>query len=131
MELTNFSKNRIYETFQNWRVDREFADPMYNYLVYGFEPGGCFTSVLANDFHMAIIRSHPSNTIEAFKRLAGWIHAIVPVEARGSYESVKYWTRLTPELRREILENHKLIYKSEEEVWMTLKQPVPAMPELY
>jgi hypothetical protein len=71
MNLTPYSRNRILETFKTWRVDKEFADPMYNYLVLGFSPGSCFTSVLANDFLSAVSRSHPGNTIEAFKHLAG------------------------------------------------------------
>lgn len=131
MKLTNYSKKRIYNTFENWRVDREFAEPMYNYLVFGFEPGSCFTSVLANDFYGAMTRSHPANTVEAFKALTKWIQDTVPVEARGSYAAVKYWTALPEDTRRSILEEHRLIYKSEEEVWMTLQDLPCAEPQLY
>jgi Txe/YoeB family toxin of Txe-Axe toxin-antitoxin module len=120
MKITEYSKRRILQTFSLWRVERDFADPMYNYLVHGFEPGSCFTGVLANDFFGAITRSHPSNTVEALKSLAKWVQDTVPREARGSYEAVKYWTNLTEDLRRRILEEHRLIYTSEEEVWMTL-----------
>ena len=131
MKLTNYSKKRIYDTFENWRVAREFAEPMYNYLVYGFEPGSCFTSVLANDFFGAITRSHPSNTVEAFKALAKWIVNTVPPVAHGSYASVKHWTTLSEDARRKILEERYLIYKSEEEVWMTLQNLPCSEPELY
>ena len=131
MKLTNYSKKRIYDTFTKWRVERDFAEPMYNYLVFGFEPGSCFTSVLANDFYGAMIRSHPANTVEAFKALAKWIQDTVPSEARGSYESVRYWTALDAEARRNILEEHELIYTSEKEVWMTLQDIPCAELELY
>ena len=126
MELTLYSKNLLYKTFQDWRVDKEFADPMYNYLVYGFEPGSCFTSVLANDFFGAITRSHPANTVEAFKALAKWINETVPPEARGSYEAVKYWTSLDKSIRRRVLEEHRIIFKEEDEMWMAL-QGVPVV----
>lgn len=131
MKLTDYSKKRIYDTFEKWRVARDFAEPMYNYLVFGFEPGSCFTSVMANDFFGAIVRSHPSNTVEALKALAKWINDIVPAEARGSYAAVKYWTALPEDTRRGILEEHRLIYKSEEEVWMTLQGRPSVDPELY
>ena len=124
MKLTNYSKKRIYDTFTKWRVERDFAEPMYNYLVFGFEPGSCFTSVLANDFYGAMIRSHPANTVEAFKALAGWIHDTVPPEARGSYDSVRYWCTLDKMIRREVLENRRLVLNEKDEVWMTL-QGVP------
>ena len=121
MNLTKYSKNRIMETFNHWVVDRDFADPMYNYLVYGYSPGSCFTSVLANDFLGAIFRSHPSNTIDAYKRLAGWMSANVPRQAQGSYQAVDYWLGLDNDERRTILEMNHLIYTTEEESWLILK----------
>lgn len=121
MNLSKYSKNRLMETFNHWVVDKDFADPMYNYLVYGYQPGGCFTSVLANDFLGAVFRSHPANTVDAFKRLAGWMTANVPRQAQGSYEAVVYWTNLDSIERRTILEMKQLIYTTEEETWMILK----------
>lgn len=125
MNLTKYSKNRIMETFQHWHVPRDFADPMYNYLVYGYSPGSCFTSILANDFLGAIFRSHPSNTIDGFKKLAGWMTDTIPRQAQGSYEAVEDWIKLTDVKRRIILEKHDLIYSSEIESWLILKdEPV-------
>ena len=121
MNLTKYSRNQILRTFQTWGVPKDFADPMYNYLVYGYKPGSCFTSVLANDFYGAIRRSHPSNTIEAFKALAGWIDDCVPSMARGSYEVVEAWTNLSDNQRRAVLEAKGLIFTLEEESWMILK----------
>lgn len=120
MKLSEHSRNKLLDTFAQWRVDKDFSDPMYNYLVHGFEPGSCFTSVLANDFFGAITGSHPANTIEAFKALAKWIQDTVPQQARGSYKAVDAWVKLTADERREVLEQHKLVYSPEDETWMVL-----------
>jgi hypothetical protein len=131
MNLTVYNRNKLLSTFKLWDVPKDFADPMYNYLVFGFMPGSCFTSVLANDFHGAIRRSHPGNTIEAFKALAGWINDVVPSSARGSYARVSAWHLLSDEKRRSILELHKIIHTKEEEVWLTLQNKPTVEPVLY
>ena len=131
MNITPYSRKIILETFRTWHVDKEFADPMYNYLVHGFNPGSCFTAVLANDFLSAVSRSHPSNTIEAFKALAGWIRDTVPEQARGSYEAVNRWTSLDADTRREVLEGMGLVLTEEQEVWQTLKNGPAVEPVLY
>lgn len=131
MNLSKYSRNNILQTFKTWRVPKDFADPMYNYLVYGYQPGSCFTSVLANDFYGAIRRSHPSNTVEAFKALAGWINDCVPSMARGSYEAVKEWTELTDNQRRAVLQSKGLIFSTEEESWKILKDDPSEEVHLY
>jgi hypothetical protein len=131
MKLTKHSRNRLMESFHQWQVPKEFADPMYNYLVHGFEPGSCFTSVLANDFYNAIRRSHPANTVEAFKSLAGWIHDYVPRQAIGSYQAVENWTKMDQDARRAVLENFGLIYTKEEEVMLVLAGEQTVEPTLY
>ena len=131
MKLTVHSRNRLLETFQKWDVPKDFADPMYNYLVHGYSPGSCFTAVLANDFQGAIARSHPSNTVEAFKLLSGWIQDCMPREAHGSYDVVADWLTYDGDVRRSILENKMLVYKTEEEVWMTLQNVSTTEPTLY
>ena len=131
MKLTPFSRNRILKTFQQWDVPKDFADPMFNYLVHGYGPGSCFTAVLANDFLSAMAHSHPVNTIEAFKALAGWIRSTVPADARGSYEAVDHWTSMGPEFRRSILESAGLVLTTDQEMWMTLKNVPTTEPVLY
>ena len=121
MNITVYSRNRLYETFSNWDVPRDFADTMANYLIYGYPPGSFFTSILANDFMQAIASSHPSNTINSLKALAGWINEYCPKEAYGSYARVEGWCDMTSEMRRPILEKNRIIYTEKEEVWMTLK----------
>ena len=131
MKLTAHSENKLLQTFAHWSVPKEFADPFYNYLVYGYHPGSCFTSVLANDFAGAISRSHPGNTVGAFKALVGWIDSTVPEQAWGSYAKVETWCDITPEQRRIILEDCGLIYTSKEEVMLILKDEHTVEPHLY
>ncbi len=131
MNLTKYSRNRLLTTFSKWDVAKDFADPMYNYLVYGYSPGGFFTSVLANDFHSAVARSHPANTIEALKHLGGWILDFVPQEARGSYNNVEVWCSLPADVRRTILEDYDLIHTEQQEIMMALQSQPTTEPVLY
>ena len=131
MELTPYSRNRILNTFREWEVPKDFADPMYNYLVHGYAPGGCFTAILANDALGVFARSHPHNTIEAFKSLAGWIISTVPADARGSYGAVDHWISMKPEFRRAVLEKIRLVLPADQEMWATLKNVPTTEPVLY
>ena len=131
MKLTDYSRNLLLSTFAKWDVAGDFAEPMYNYLVHGYSPGGFFTSVLANDFHGAIARSHPANTIPALKQLGGWILDCAPREAHGSYDAVSNWCYLPPKARRQILEEYGLVYTEEREVWMALQSQPTTEPVLY
>jgi len=120
MTLTKHSDLKLQATFEQWTVDEEYSKVMYNYLVHGFEPGSFFTSVLANDFMGAINRSHPANTVSALKRLVGWIRDYMPSTAWGSYAAVNAWVDLDASQRRQILEEHSLIYTEQEETWRVL-----------
>jgi hypothetical protein len=131
MKITVYSNNRLRETCNSWGVPGDLADPMLNYLVYGYAPGSCFTAVLANDFFGAIRSSHPANTIEAFKNLAGWINDCFPKESYGCYEAVEHWLLLSESQRRTILERCRLIYTEQEEIIMTLKNEPDREPVLY
>jgi hypothetical protein len=131
MNLSYHSKNKLMQTFAYWQVPKDFADPFYNYLVFGYTPGSCFTSVLANDFLGAIQHSHPNNTVEAFKALTGWMLDTMPKEAYGSYEKVAKWTELNAEQRRLILEHTGLVFTSKEEVVLILKDEPTTEPMLY
>ena len=131
MNITVYSRNRLYETFSKWDVPSDFADPMANYLVYGYEPGGCFSAVLANNFFAAIQSSHPANTVEAFKCLVGWINDCMPSEAYGSDNRVSEWCCLPEGHRRAILEKYELIYTEQEEVMLALRDESTIEPILY
>jgi hypothetical protein len=131
MNLTVHSRNRLYKTFSNWDVPKEFAEPMYNYLVYGYHPGSFFGYVLSNNFAKAILSSHIGNTIEALKHLAGWMRDTLPEEAWGSYNKVDAWCDINEEQRRIILEEHRLIFTGKEEVMLILKDEHTVEPHLY
>ncbi len=123
MKLSKHSEHRLRKSMKSmnhWRVDRDFANPMINYLVHGFEPGSFFMGWYANDA-TAILHSHPANTVEALKDLTKWMLNCMPPEARGSYEKVRMWMKLSDSERRKILVDSKLIYSEEEETWMILK----------
>ena len=131
MKLTNYSCNLLMATFAKWDVPKDFSDSMYNYLVHGYSPGGFFTSVLANDFHSAIARSHPVNTVNSLKSLGGWILDCVPREAHGSYNNVEVWCSLPADVRRTILEDCELIYTEQQEIMMALQGQNTQEPVLY
>lgn len=131
MTVSQYSRNEILKGMAQWEVPKDYADPMYNYLVHGFSPGSFFTAVLANDFMGAVQHSHPANTIAALKALVGWINDYMPTEARGSYEAVGRWSKKTEVQRRQILEQVRLIYTEKEETWMALKGEPTVEPTLW
>jgi hypothetical protein len=122
MNLTKYSNRRLSKSMNNWAVPDEWKQVLYNYLVHGFEPGGFFTSLLANDALGAISRSHPANDIQSLKSLASWIVNSAPREAWGSYEKVDAWLKLPVTTRRAILEQHALVYTEREEILCALTQ---------
>ena len=131
MNITVYIHNLLKEYCESCSVPRDFADPMLNYLVYGYKPGSFFSSVLANDFFKAMQSSHSSNTINAFKSLTGWILDIFPAEAYGSYQAVNQWCQLDAVARRAILERQGLIYTQHEEVFKILRNEHTVEPVLY
>ena len=121
-KLNPISQARIESSFKYWEVDKDFYDPIINYLAYGFNPGGFFTAMLANDYMGAISRSHPANTVTALKKLADWIVNEMPKESWGSYERLDAWIKLTEEDRRMLLAEYKLIYTPREETWLAISR---------
>jgi hypothetical protein len=131
MKLTTYSKNRIVKSAEEWHVERDYFQPLYNYLVYGWEPGGFWTAVLMNDWFGAIVRSHPSNNVEALKNTSKWIQGTWPRNIYGDYSSVRSWLQQSAAERRTILESAGLIYTEQEEVTMALKGEHVYERELY
>lgn len=129
MKLANLSKYKLYNNMAQYEVAKDYADPIYGYLVHGFEPGSFFTSVLANDFSNAISHSHPSNTIPALKNLVIWMGNELPKDVtHGSYEIVAKWLEKSSEERRVVLERYRLIYTEHDEVIRILKGEVAVEP---
>lgn len=131
MELTKHSRNRFLDSLVHWHIGRDYAEPIYNYLVYGFEPGGFFTSVFANDFLMAMQRSHPANSVEQMKNISGWILNACPNEAWGSYDTVRAWLKMDAKHRRQLLEEWRLVYTEQEEIMMALRNAHTREPMFY
>ena len=130
MELTKYSQNRLMESLNHWRVCKDFADPMYNYLVHGFEPGGFFKGWYANDAS-SIVRSHPANTVESLKDLMKWMLNCMPRESWGSHEKVNAWLKLESEQRRKILEDYGLVYSEQDEIMLALRNAPTVEPHFF
>jgi hypothetical protein len=121
MNLTKFSRNRMMESATYWSVPLEYFEPLYNYLVHGFEPGSFWSAVLANDFWRAVLASHPSNDITNLKHVVGWIRDSWPAATYGDYPSLQTWIAFSTLERRRYLEQAHLVYSEQEEVMMSLK----------
>jgi hypothetical protein len=131
MKLTKFSRDRMMLTASRWSVPRDYFDPLYNYLVYGFEPGSFWSAVLANDFMRAVQHSHPGNDIPALKSTVGWIRDNFPEEAYGDSNKVILWQDLESVQRRRILESKDMIYTEQEEIMLALQGKKSHEPMMY
>lgn len=121
MKLGRYSDGRLRNSMNNWGVTGDFEEPLYNYLVHGFFPGGFFAGVLANDFVSAMSRCHAGNHIESIKGLCGWLVNCCPDSAWGDYQTVNRWTESSSDERRDILLKHNLIYSEQDEIILILK----------
>jgi len=121
VNLTKFSRDRMMVTATRWSVPRDYFEPLYNYLVHGFEPGSFWSAVLANDFMRAVQHSHPSNDIPALKNTVGWILNSFPEQSYGDHDRVILWQALEPIQRRQILESTDMIYTEQQEIMMALQ----------
>lgn len=131
MELTKYSRNYFLQSLDSWDIPRDYVDPVFNYLVHGWQPGSFFTSVFANDFLNAMTRSHPANSIQSLKNLAGWILNSCPPEAKGSYNAVDAWCQMSDQRRRQHLEQWGLIFTEQEEIVMALKNQRTVEPVFF
>lgn len=122
MKLSKINNLRLQRTFDEWDLSYDFSSPILNYLINGLHPGSFYHAVFANNFLNAIGHSHPV-TVQKYKNIAGWIVNYMPPVAYGSYEKVENWLKLNDIERREVLEDHGLLYTSEQETWMILKDP--------
>lgn len=132
MKLSKYSKNKLLETLAQYEVPKEYADPVFNYLVHGYHPGGFWNAVFANDFMGAMARSHPANTIVALKKTVSWMmNHLINGTTHGSYEVVDAWLKKTPAERREVLEALGLVYSEQSEIVMILKDVPTYEPHLW
>jgi hypothetical protein len=131
MNLTKFSRDLMMLSASRWSVPRDYFDPLYNYLVHGYEPGSFWTAVLANDFMRAVQHSHPSNSIEALKHTVGWIQDSFPRESYGNIIMVEDWIHRSGHDRRMILESARMIYSEQEEIMKGLRGDRSTEPVLW
>lgn len=120
-QLSKFNRDRVMLSASRWSVARVYFDPLFNYLVYGFEPGSFWTAVLANDFMRAVEHSHPGNDIPALKHAVGWIQDSFPAVSYGSRGSVDHWCNLSTMERHVILEQHRILLTEQEVMMATLR----------
>ncbi len=67
-------------------------ESLENYLMYGFQPGGFLTSVLANDLRMAVGRADHWNK-DNLPRIVNEVVFKMPSFSIGSYAAVKDWCK--------------------------------------
>jgi hypothetical protein len=130
MNITKYSRDLMMLSASRWTVPRDYFDPLYNYLVHGYEPGSFWTAVLANDFMRAVQSSHPSNDIPALKHTVGWIQDSFPRESYGNIYIVEDWVNRSADDRRQILESARMIYTEQEEIMLGLRGQRTEEPQL-
>lgn len=96
------------DTFAIYEVPGEIREAFWHYFMYGWEPGGFGMAVLQNDFAGAVMRAHPSISVEHLRGIALWFYNVRLPDAYGSEEKVRAWIALTDEERKEIMESLKL-----------------------
>lgn len=132
MELSKYSKARIMQSAVQWEVDKEYFDPIYNYLVHGFEPGSFYSALLANDMFRAMASSHPANSVQGLKKLTGWIRSTMGHGIFwGNAEVVQNWLDMSDSQRREKLELLRLVYPEQDEIIKILKDERVVEPHMW
>jgi hypothetical protein len=87
--MKKFYKIKLLD-FDGYELTEQSKESMYNYFMYGLEPGGFMTSVLSNDLCGAASRADFENR----KRLhvyAAWLINHAPYQSYGSPEIVRGW----------------------------------------
>lgn len=74
------------------RIPDHCHDPIENYLIHGYEPGGFLTAVLSNDLFTAVGRADHINSA-SLSNIALWIANNAPQGSWGSYERVQAWCK--------------------------------------
>lgn len=93
-------------------------ESLENYLMYGFEPGGFLTSVLANDLYLAVGRADHWNK-DRLPMIVDEVLHKMPSISWGSYQAVKDWCRDKDRRRTDYSER-----KEKEYTWRVLKGEV-------
>lgn len=89
-------------------VHEDCRHALFNWLVFGWEPGGFLTAVLTNDLWRAAAVADTENT----KRLAyvtKFVMHAVPLTARGTLETMRKWHNLSDRERETVLIEARLL----------------------
>jgi hypothetical protein len=76
--------------FSGYKMTEQSQESLYNYFVYGLEPGGFMTAVLSNDLYGASARADFENT-KIMAQYAQWLVNRAPYGSYGSAEMVRGW----------------------------------------
>lgn len=132
MDFSRYSKARIMKSAVDWEVSKEYFDPIYNYIVHGFEPGSFYSALLANDMFRAMASSHPANSVNELKKLTAWIRSTMGHGIFwGSTEVVDNWIKMSESQRREKLELLHLVIPEKDEIVMILKGEPCVEPHMW
>jgi hypothetical protein len=132
MEISKYSRARIMKSAVQWEVDKEYFDPIYNYLIHGFEPGSFYSALLANDMFRAMGCSHPANSVQGLKNLTGWIRSTMGYGIFwGSKDVVDNWIKMSDSQRREQLELLRMIFSEKDEIVKILKDERCVEPHMW
>lgn len=101
------TQDRLYPS--TWgHVHEDCRDAIFNYLVYGYSPGGFLTAVLTNDLYRAATVAD----IENVNRLAHVVRFVVnalPCICYGNDEIMKAWMKRSDQEREQILIDARLL----------------------
>ena len=86
-----------------------------HYLLYGFEPGGFVSAMLAQDYESALYRADTGNR-QMFWAIAMWIREFAPEESQGSYAAVEAYCK-----DKEAQERFRL-FCEKKYMWKTLER---------
>ena len=132
MNISKYSRNHILRLASSWEVSKEYLEPIYNYMVHGYEPGSFYSALLANDMFRAMASCHPANSVPELKKLTAWIRSTMGHGIFwGSEEVVQNWIRMSDSQRREKLELLNLVYPEKDEIVMILKDQPTQEPFLW
>jgi hypothetical protein len=93
-------------------------EALENYLMYGYEPGGFLTSVLANDLYLAVGRADHWNR-DRLPEIVNEVLFRMPSISYGSYAAVKDWCK-----DRDGRRSAYATQKEKEYTWRVLKGEV-------
>jgi hypothetical protein len=102
-----YFKNR-FAVDRNWgNVHEDCREAIFNYLAYGYDPGGFLTAVLTNDLY----RAAGISDFENKKRLAfvaNFVAMNLPLACYGTAKKMRAWMELSNEDREKIMTEARL-----------------------